>query len=384
MSEFQPESDGASEYEIIEPIDELLEAINEEEILLKGQKQLQMSVVKKPYDESGHPKTKEDSRDHLDMKDRKSHETLTELTGERGESVESSLHSSHTSSCLCLPDLYICVKHGGTFSQDEEATIKSIKQSGIYIWKEDECPCLHEEKLYPSLDGSTHETITSDYLSPKSMKNIICSYKNTYQRTIVMVKPEAMIFKEVIKRAFLYVGGLNIINERILHLTPEQVSDIYSDEYFEKLDLPLFVLQMSRKPISVLSIGGLNAIEIVKSMVGPDKIIPSSWFFPSSIRHRIRVLSDVADAMHVSEDVETAATEGRYFYSHSIFEPYPKTPLKVKDYCMKYINPILNQGLAAVAYSKPQDPVSFLAEWLLLHNTYRPFYRPAHINKAAT
>ncbi|KAK9882086.1 hypothetical protein WA026_018932 [Henosepilachna vigintioctopunctata] len=71
MSEFQPESDGASEYEIIECIDELLEAINEEEILLKGQKELQMSVVKKPYDESGHPKAKEDSGDHLDMKDRK-------------------------------------------------------------------------------------------------------------------------------------------------------------------------------------------------------------------------------------------------------------------------------------------------------------------------
>lgn len=112
-------------------------------------------------------------------------------------------------------------------------------------------------------------------------------------------------------------NGAFDFKERKIRLSPEQVSEIYSDKYYGTQSYPLFVLKMSRNPILALCVAGIRAMDVVKSMIGPDKYIPESWFFPESIKRRFVPSEDLEDALHIAEDAEESAIESRYFFPNS-------------------------------------------------------------------
>nr|CAH7740003.1 unnamed protein product [Callosobruchus chinensis] len=189
------------------------------------------------------------------------------------------------------------------------------------------------------------------------------------QRTLAIVKPEAMKYQDVVLRA-VKEAGLKILAQRVIHLTPEQVSEIYQKHYGSPA-FPNMVVSVSVSPVLVLSLAGQNAVEKWKSMVGPYEILREEWFFPYSVRTRFGIINDMPDVLHASEDVMEAKAENRYFYPRSILEPIAMEEDKVSDFISQFVRPTLVEGLAQVVYKKPIDPVLFLAEWLLLNNPYQ-------------
>lgn len=47
---------------------------------------------------------------------------------------------------------------------------------------------------------------------------------------------------------------------------------------------------------------------------------------------------------------------------------------KVTDYCNLYINPTLLDALAELVKVKPIEPILYLAEWLLSHDPFQPYF----------
>ncbi|KAF7282957.1 hypothetical protein GWI33_001640 [Rhynchophorus ferrugineus] len=206
--------------------------------------------------------------------------------------------------------------------------------------------------------------------SVSSSSTSISCEENVLQRTIAIIKPEAMEFKDVVLRA-IDKGGLKIINKRTLHLTPEQVSEIY-EKYYGTPAFPYMVISMSSSPILILSLQAINAVEKWKSMIGPMGTLREEWFFPYSVRTRFGIYGDIPNMLHASENANTAKRENRYIFPKDILEPIPSNAEKVKDYFGTFLKSTLLIGLVEIVRTKPLDPVISLAEWLLRHNPYQP------------
>ncbi|CAH1130796.1 unnamed protein product [Ceutorhynchus assimilis] len=161
------------------------------------------------------------------------------------------------------------------------------------------------------------------------------------------------------------------LTQRTVHLSPEQVSEVY-EKYYGTPTFPHMVVTVSAAPILVLSLQALKAVEKWKTMIGPAGTLREEWFFPRSVRYRFGLLGDFPNALHGSEGANDARRENRYFYPRDIQEPLPFEAAKVKDYITTFIKPILLKGLAEIVHKKPIDPVISLAEWLLLHNPNQP------------
>lgn len=112
------------------------------------------------------------------------------------------------------------------------------------------------------------------------------------------------------------ISNSTILQKRILHLSPEQVSEIYAQHYGSPA-FPHIVVSMSITPLMVLSLAGVNAVEKWKTMTGPFGTIREEWFFPSSVRTRFGIQDNQPDALHASENVSEAKKETRYFYPTS-------------------------------------------------------------------
>lgn len=102
-----------------------------------------------------------------------------------------------------------------------------------------------------------------------------------------------------------------------MHLTPEQVSEIYQKHYGSST-FPHIVVTVSISPILVISLAGKKSIDRWKTMVGPYGLVREEWFFPYSVRTRFGILPDIPDALHASENLQEARKETRYFFPKSI------------------------------------------------------------------
>ncbi|KAF5275823.1 hypothetical protein FQR65_LT04061 [Abscondita terminalis] len=203
-----------------------------------------------------------------------------------------------------------------------------------------------------------------------SISSTISCVEPEIQRTLAIVKPDAMKYEDVILRA-INQAGLFILNKRCVHFTPEQVSEIYSQHYGGPA-FPRMVVNMSFGPVLCLCMCGYNAVEKWKSMIGVNHVISAKWFYPMSMRVRFGLRPNVPDALHASENYTEGLKENRYVYPEGIIEPIMTEEDKVTDYFNTYVNPTLLKGLTEVCRVKPEDPICCLAEYLLKNNPYQP------------
>lgn len=89
--------------------------------------------------------------------------------------------------------------------------------------------------------------------------------------TLMIIKPEALVYREEIERR-VREEGFQIFQTRWLQLTPEQVSEFYSDKYGQ-LNFAYLVAYMASGPIVVHVLGKKNAIHEWKLLMGPTKVI---------------------------------------------------------------------------------------------------------------
>ncbi|XP_074042872.1 nucleoside diphosphate kinase homolog 5 [Leptinotarsa decemlineata] len=231
---------------------------------------------------------------------------------------------------------------------------------------------FHTGSLLPAFRTPTRGLCfppVDDYAGTSTASSISC-HEPELQRTLAIIKPDGLQYKDVVLRA-INEAGLKILNQRLLHLSPEQVSDIYSKHYGSP-SFPHLVVSLSISPLLVLSLAGKNAVEKWKTMIGPYGQLREEWFYPYSVRTRFGIQPDIPDVIHASETIADAKWENRYFYPRSILEPITADEAKVNDYLKNWVCPTLQEGLIQVVHMKPINPILFLAEWLLLNNPYQP------------
>ncbi len=81
--------------------------------------------------------------------------------------------------------------------------------------------------------------------------------------------------------------------------------------------------------------------------------------------------------MHGSDGEASAEREIRFFFGSSIIEPIPSGQM-AKDYLENRINPTLLKALTQLCKEKPQDPFTWLADYLIMNNPYKPLVNPSN------
>ncbi|ENN78537.1 hypothetical protein YQE_05002, partial [Dendroctonus ponderosae] len=195
-----------------------------------------------------------------------------------------------------------------------------------------------------------------------SSSSISCD-DSTLQRTVAMIKPEALCYTDVVLRA-IGKARLKIVHQRTVHLTPEQVSEIYEKYYGTPAFPHMVVTCWLCKPLTQWGNG--------KPWWDQWGLYAKNGLFHTVLEPSLVCRADFPNTLHASEGLNDARKESRYLFPRDIQEPLPVESDKVKDYVTTFLRPTLLQGLTEIVRTKPIDPVISLAEWLLLHNPYQP------------
>lgn len=91
------------------------------------------------------------------------------------------------------------------------------------------------------------------------------------------------------------------------------MADLYA-KYYGNPVFPYMVVSMCVGPMMVMSLGGVNAVERWKTLVGQHGMIREEWFHAYSVRTRFGYQRDIPDMLHTSDNNKDAAKENRFFY----------------------------------------------------------------------
>lgn len=133
----------------------------------------------------------------------------------------------------------------------------------------EECECLgeaEEEPWHPPV-FSFEPCVEDEEIEEKP--DIEC--------TLAIIKPEAVAYRKQIERR-IFEEGFEIYQTRWLQLTPEQVSEFYSDKYGQ-LNFAHLVAYMASGPIIVHVLAKKCAVHEWKLLMGPTKVIEHSYLF---------------------------------------------------------------------------------------------------------
>ncbi len=137
------------------------------------------------------------------------------------------------------------------------------------------------------------------------------------EKTLVLLKPDALqrnLLGEIIHR--FERRGLRIIGMKMLHA--DEV--LLKEHYAHLADKPFFAgIQkfMSSAPIVAIAIGGIKAIAVVRSMVGPTK----GYDAPAGTIRGDFSLSTQSNLIHASDPAENPEAEvKRFFRANELFD----------------------------------------------------------------
>ncbi|NP_001072619.1 nucleoside diphosphate kinase homolog 5 [Xenopus tropicalis] len=188
------------------------------------------------------------------------------------------------------------------------------------------------------------------------------------ERTLAIIKPDVLHKAEEIEDIILRCG-FHIVQKRKVHLSPEQCSDFYSDQY-GKMFFPSLTAYMSSGPIIAMTLARYNAISYWKELIGPTNSLKAKETHPESLR-AIYGTDDLRNALHGSYCFTSAEREIRFMFPEALIEPVP-IGQAANTYLNLFVNSTLIAGLTELCKQKPTDPYIWLADWLLKHNPNKP------------
>ncbi|XP_060771860.1 nucleoside diphosphate kinase homolog 5-like [Neoarius graeffei] len=188
------------------------------------------------------------------------------------------------------------------------------------------------------------------------------------ERTLALIKPDAIDDADEIEDIILR-SGFTILQKRRLQLSPEQCSDFYADHYGQPFFMSLIEF-MSSGLVMALSLARHRAIATWKGLMGPSDSSKARETHPDCLRARFGT-SDLKNAVHGSETFSAAERELKFMFPNSIIEPILQGEAAT-DYLRRYVNPTLHTGLTELCKTKPADPLTWLADWLIQNNPNQP------------
>ncbi|GAB1610119.1 nucleoside diphosphate kinase homolog 5-like [Argonauta hians] len=217
------------------------------------------------------------------------------------------------------------------------------------------------------IDDSVSETKT-DKISETAITEIRGRVKGFVDITLAIIKPDGMKHAEIIEDIIIR-SGFAIINKRHVHMTREQTSDFYS-EHFGKIFFTDLVEYMSQGPIICLVLARDKAISVWEELMGPANTLLARETHPDSIR-AIYGTDDMQNAVHGSENMESAEKEIRFFFPGFISQNM-MPPETAENYIKTHIAPTLLKGITEMSKVKPVEPIIWLADWLTENNPNKP------------
>ncbi|KAL4631320.1 hypothetical protein GN956_G14984 [Arapaima gigas] len=194
------------------------------------------------------------------------------------------------------------------------------------------------------------------------------TYHIHVERTLALIKPDAVHKADEIEDIILR-SGFMILQKRMLQLSPEQCSDFYAEQY-GTLFFPSLIVFMSSGPIVAFVLAREQAIASWKALIGPVNPTIAKETHPNSLR-AIYGTSDLRNALHGSDNFSAAEREIKFIFPNCVIEPIP-VGKAATDYLNRFINPTLLCGLTKLCKTKPADPITWLADWLIDNNPNKP------------
>ncbi|NXM78361.1 NDK5 kinase, partial [Serilophus lunatus] len=191
------------------------------------------------------------------------------------------------------------------------------------------------------------------------------------ERTLALIKPDVINKEEEIEDVILR-AGFQIIQKRRLHLSPEQCSNFYAEQ-FGKLFFPNLTAYMSSGPLVAMVLARQHAVSYWKALLGPSNSLRARITHPHSLR-ALYGTDELRNGLHGSLSTSSAEREIRFMFPEAILEPLP-TGQRARDYLNLYVKRTLLAGLTALCKEKPTDPLIWLADWLIEHNPNKPKVR---------
>lgn len=191
-----------------------------------------------------------------------------------------------------------------------------------------------------------------------------------FERTLVVIKPDAMKHKSDIVRR-ITDAGFTILQSRIVRLTPEQASEFYRS----KKNHPCYhawIVALTEGPIQAMCVSKTSAVSELLWLIGPERYQDAIEKAPGSLRAMFADSRDeLRNAIHGSEDAHSASFEINFFFPSLLLEPIFKDE-NLNNYLSAMVNPVLMQGLYVMAKERPEDPIVWFSNWLLSNNPYKP------------
>ncbi|KAJ3331660.1 hypothetical protein HDU76_002575, partial [Blyttiomyces sp. JEL0837] len=188
------------------------------------------------------------------------------------------------------------------------------------------------------------------------------------ETVVVIVKPDGYPhIKEI--HNILKNGGFRTIQSRHLHLTLEQAQQFYLDCRSD-IDLEANVEHLASGPCLIMILARFNAIDELKSLVGPSDLETCRNFFPNCIRARFAT-DTIRNAIESSDSEELANAEIRAFFPDYIIEK-DKVEEKSREFLEEALYPLLTHGLTELCKAKPANPSAWLGKWLIDNNPNHP------------
>ena len=188
------------------------------------------------------------------------------------------------------------------------------------------------------------------------------------ERTLALIKPDALSKSEEVLDV-IRNNGFTVLQKRRVRLSPEEASDLYA-EHYGKLFFPSLIAYMSSGPILALVLAKENAIADWRKLLGPTSSKRARQEDPESLRAKYGT-DDTRNGLHGSDSQYSAEKEIRFIFPGSVTEPIPQGD-DVRDYLGRAVNPVLIQGLTYLCKEKPEEPILWLADWLLTNNPNKP------------
>ena len=138
------------------------------------------------------------------------------------------------------------------------------------------------------------------------------------QRTLVLLKPDCVqrgLMGQILSR--FEAKGLNIVAMKMMRVTPELAKQHYA-EHVDKPFYPSLESFITSAPIVALAVDGLEAISVVREMLGATNGLKAA---PGTIRGDFSS-SRQMNLVHASDGEEAAARELKLYFRDEEFCDY--------------------------------------------------------------
>ncbi|CAO1364838.1 unnamed protein product [Diamesa hyperborea] len=206
----------------------------------------------------------------------------------------------------------------------------------------------------------------------------MCSTLNL-ERTLAIIKPDAICHRfEIMRR--IKIAGFHVLDERSIKLSLEQATEFLKHKPYA-LKFPMHVTYLSTGPIIALCLARTNAVKLWHDLIGPEKHLIAKQSAPTSLRALFGDSNDdFKSAVYGTELPEDVPQELHYFFPNMILEPILCTKDQQSESLCLSIYGNLNEALYEMTKYKPEDPLQWLAHYMLAKNTNKPFMQDTSVD----